>query len=213
MEAIRPITRVETAAVRPEHPGLVVALIAGSTGGKSWLAKQLTAAGVVAPVPSVTDRPPRTDEVDTSFDHTFVDGRTFDAISRRGEFVIQASLYGHRYGLPPIPAPAEPGLPSLVLLKDPVVEPFREIYPCSTVYHLESSDGHEKLEEIMTLRGQAVSDIIARQQTYQEELENGRRLADKVFVSPGHPQNILGDIQQAIAMEQAVHDITCEMMI
>jgi|GEM_PF-528671 len=191
------------------HPGFVVGLIAASACGKSWIASQLTEAGIVAPTPTKTDRPPRLGETDTPYDHTFVDTPTFDKHIREGRFAIYATLYGHRYSLPPIATPANPQQPSLVLLKDAVVAPFRGLYPCSKIYHVESLDGREKLEDRMYLRGQSPGDIADRVAKYTTENELGRELADRVFVSPGHPQAVLYDIWAALEQDLAEHDRVC----
>ncbi|HEX8226658.1 MAG TPA: hypothetical protein VF572_02205 [Candidatus Saccharimonadales bacterium] len=193
-----------------QDPGLVVALIAPSAVGKSWTALQLAAEGVVATAPSYTTRPPRPGETDTDYDHVFVDEPTFDAYSQAGGFAVQAELYGNRYGLPPLDplediGPLDP-LARLVLLKDTVVEDFRDVYPGARVYHIESEDSEARMEEIMLARGQDPADIEERRSEYQRELERGRALADQVFVSPGHPRHNLASIKAAIGRDRQAYD-------
>lgn len=187
-----------------EKEPIVVALIAASGGGKSFIARNLAEEGRVSPVASWTTRNPRPNESDTIYDHKFVSEPVFDEAKRNGSFVITCSLYGNDYGLPALTRPNN-GLPLMIAAKDCVIPDLRAAYPLTTVLHLESTDTPDQIAKHLLKRGQDKQDILERVARIEEENEAGRALADQVIEIEGHPGSVLNMVRQAVDLATHAH--------
>lgn len=79
-------------------PGRLVVLSGPSGVGKDTVLRELFRLDPLLRYSvSYTTRPPRPDERD-GVSYSFVDPETFAAMARRGEFLEDANVYGHRYG-------------------------------------------------------------------------------------------------------------------
>jgi guanylate kinase len=185
----------------PARNQLVIALIAPSGGGKSYMAKMLCEEGLTTPVATWTTRSPRPGETDTEYDHTFVDDEKFNRRKRDGEFIVHRTLYGNQYGLPHLTIPETPTRPVLVAAKDCVVKDLRQVYPNTRVFHLESTDPESVIRRSMQERGQSATDIEQRMVHYRFEIESGRALADYVIEVNGHPIGALSLLRDGILHE------------
>lgn len=82
----------------PSGPGQLVVLSGPSGVGKDTVLRELFRLDPTLRYSvSYTTRPPRADERD-GVSYSFVDADTFEAMARRGDFLEDANVYGHRYG-------------------------------------------------------------------------------------------------------------------
>lgn len=117
----------------------LLVLVGPSGAGKSTLARGLVGAGLVELHRTWTTRPPRPDEDAVLDDHVFVDGDSFAAAQAAGELVVVVELFGHRYGLPVLPA-APSGLPLLLLGRTPLLPLLGPLHPDPLVYAVTAGD-------------------------------------------------------------------------
>ena len=118
------------------HPGPVrplLVLVGPSGAGKSTLARGLVAAGLVDLHRTWTTRPAREGETAAGSDHVFVDGAAFAAAEAAGELVVVVELFGHRYGLPPLPI-NDDRRPSLLLGREQLLPLIASLHPDPIVY-------------------------------------------------------------------------------
>lgn len=93
-------------ALKIERRGLLLVLSSPSGAGKTTLARQLIEAdGAITMSVSVTTRAPRPGEVDGR-DYNFIDDKTFEQMSNRGELLEWARVFDHHYGTPRGPVEA-----------------------------------------------------------------------------------------------------------
>lgn len=179
----------------------IFVLIGASAVGKSATAEGLCEAGLTEATPTWTTRQPRPGELDTSYDHHFVSDDEFDRHSGSGGFMEERELYGARYGIPFLLAPAE-GTEPLMVLKPVFIPMFIRHYPAARIYLIEAS--RSIVPERMQARGQSREDIDRRMLVHDSETAEGRRLAHAVFNNDGPlDQTILSVATQIYSDRQA----------
>lgn len=191
--------------------GLQVALIAASGGGKTYVIKRLAAEGLARTLPTWTTRPPRPGESSSEYDHVFVAPETFETEKRLGGFAIAGRLYGHDYGLP-VQLSGSDDRPSVVALKASAIPAYRDLYPHTRVFQLETEEPIARIGEVMALRGQHPADIARRLEAYPAELAEGRALADETFSTPGHPAVIYDQVREALLAAADDHVSHCHAL-
>ncbi len=179
----------------------IFVLIGASAVGKSATAEGLCEAGLTEATPTWTTRQPRPGELDTSYDHHFVSDDEFDRHSGSGGFMEERELYGARYGIPFLLAPAE-GTEPLMVLKPVFIPMFIRHYPGSPDLSYRSFPFHSA----GTYAGprQSREDIDRRMLVHDSETAEGRRLAHAVFNNDGPlDQTILSVATQIYSDRQA----------
>jgi ribose 1,5-bisphosphokinase PhnN len=111
----------------------LLVLVGPSGAGKSTLARGLVAAGLVDLHRTWTTRPARDDETSERSDHVFVDPAAFSAAEAAGELLVVIELFGHRYGLPPLPTDDD-RRPSLLLGREQLLPLIASLHPDPLVY-------------------------------------------------------------------------------
>jgi guanylate kinase len=177
-------------------------VIIGPSGcGKSTLVRRLIEQGLIRTHPTWTTRPPRDDEdpADEQLEHRFVDDDRFTALDDDGFFLGTAQLFGlpHRYGLPRLEMRPD-GPVDAVVLRAPLVDELRSLVPELLVYQVESDLdlAARRIEE----RSVDDDEVRARTASNGHELDQGRRIADRVFTNDGD----IDDLEAAIVA--ALHE-------
>lgn len=204
-------THIPPYEITPNHPGLVVCLLAISAGGKTFVGKTLYAAGDINPQFTEVNRCQRSYESDTPYDHRFV---TSEDLARRyhlGRYILVHAEYGNLYGLPGFSEPALPDKPTLILGKPSVVPALREVVPCMAVYAIESRDSLTTLAKRMRSRGQTEEDIEIRVACARAEEKEARKVVDpeRLFIAEGHPKEVLPRIRAALCEDFERHEQSC----
>ena len=189
---------------KPLDPeALLFILIGASAVGKSALAEGLCEAGIVEATPTWTTRPPRQGERDTCYDHRFVSDEAFDRQTRKEGFIDQHALYGARYGVPFIAAPAN-GREALMVLKPQFMPVMIEHFPRARIYQVEATT--EVLPDRMRARGQSLEDIAARMGQHQAETEAARSFAHVIIDNNGPFELTLDQVQSRIRTDREAYD-------
>lgn len=169
----------------------VLCIIGPSGSGKSVVVQELSRLGIVSVSPTYTDRPKRANE--TELEHKFVSSEKFDQLASQNTFIETAQLFGlkYRYGLPPVAS--QKGKVSIVMLRAPLINRMRAIYPDIVVYQIEAPF------EIVTkrLKNRAEPNIGSRLTDYEKEVSLGRSIADRVFINDG----TISDLANKIAAD------------
>jgi guanylate kinase len=181
---------------------LVILLIGSSAVGKSSLAVKLYEAGVVEPQPTWATRQPRPGEIDTCYDHHFVNDEAFDTQSRKGGFLAEEPLYEARYAVPFLYKPPD-GQEALMVLKPVFIPKFKAYYPNTRVYQIEASP--EVLPGRMRTRGQSEAEIATRMKEYDKEVADARRFADAIFHNDGPLQETYRQVKAQIYLDRQTH--------
>jgi len=185
-----------------DSDALVFLFIGASAVGKSSLAIELCAAGLVEGQPTWATRKPRPDETVSSCDHRFVSSEQFDIQSRKGGFLAEEPLYKGRYGVPFLHEPA-PGLDVLMVLKPVFIPKFKAHYPNTRIYQIEASP--EVLPQRMRMRGQSEEEIATRMEVYEHETAAARRFADVIFSNDGPFEEAYNQVSAQICLDREAY--------
>ncbi len=133
--------------------------------------------GLVIITPTTTDRPRRDREVE--LEHKFVSSDEFDELVDKGLFIDTVQLFGlpFRYGLPPVKQ--SQGRIPLVMLRAPLINKMRAVYPDIVVYQIEAPA--DVVEQ--RLKNRSNSEKGTRLSDLDAELELGRKIADRFYIN------------------------------
>jgi ribose 1,5-bisphosphokinase PhnN len=182
---------------QPPRTRPVVVLVGPSAAGKTTVARALRAAGVVRVHPTWTTRPRRTDEPWLDLGHRFVTDDGFDWLERAGFFAATAHLPGldHRYGLPRI-VPSDGRAVDVVIARAAQVPLIAELVPSTVVLQLDVDD--DTLARRLAHRGLSDFEVAARLRAARAERDDGRRIADCLFVNFGDLDAVLHAISAVL---------------
>ena len=155
----------------------VLCIIGPSGAGKSAIVHELHHRGLVIITPTTTDRPRREGEIE--LEHKFVSKNEFDELVEKDSFIDTVQLFGlpFRYGLPPV-LQSERSI-SLVMLRAPLINKMRTVYPDIVVYQIEAPAEVVK----QRLKNRSNSEKSTRLSDLAAELELGRKIADRVYIN------------------------------
>jgi guanylate kinase len=167
----------------------LLAFIGPSGAGKSTIVRELHRRGVVVVTPSWTTRPSRSGE--DEIEHRFVSEKEFAELQRDGFFLEVVQMFGlpYRYGLPPVEQPVDGRIPA-VMVRASLLPLLGVHYPDHVVYQIEAAADTARAR--MRARGED-AEADARLAGFEQELDLGRGLADRVFDS-GTPINEIVDV-------------------
>jgi guanylate kinase len=174
----------------------VLAFLGPSGSGKSTVVRALHRRGLVEVTPSWTTRPRRSDELDGSVEHRFVDEEEFADRQRGGFFLEVVRMFGlpYAYGLPPVAPPADGRVPA-IMARAPLMPLVQRHFPGYVAYQIE--DDRERARARLERRGGEHGTRIG---DYEEERVLGRQVAHRVFVNTGSVDDLVEDV--AIALGQ-----------
>ncbi|TMK80897.1 MAG: hypothetical protein E6G46_08715 [Actinobacteria bacterium] len=173
----------------------LLVIIGPSGSGKSAAMRELQARGRIAVTPSWTTRPRRADESEATVEHRFVDDAEFDRLLNEGFFLQTISLFGHRYGMPPVEQPSGGVIPT-IMMRAPRLNLVDEHYPEHVVYQIEAPF-EEARARILAAGGIAEDDI--RVTGWKEERALGEQLADRVIKATGSGPRLIEIIERALS--------------
>ena len=184
----------------------VLVFVGPSGSGKSSVVRELHRRGVVAVTPSWTTRPRRPDEVGGSLEHRFVTEEEFAALEAAGFFLGTAALFGlpHRYGLPPVAAADGAAVPA-ILVRAPLLPLVGRHFPDRVVYQVE--DSAARVRERLAARGVSGPALGTRLTGYEQERDEGRRRADRVFVNAGTLADLVDEVAAAVAADFSLQEV------
>ena len=163
------------------NSGKVLVIIGPSGTGKSSVVGKLVDKGVVEITPSWTTRPPRHSESANNFEHQFVSKAEFKRKEEQGYFLDTVELFGlpYEYGMPKVNF--ETAKVPLIMLRAPLVSLLKKYYPDHIVYQIETP--YEEVKKRLETREFLGDKIGSRLDQFNEELDLGRQLADKIFIN------------------------------
>jgi ribose 1,5-bisphosphokinase PhnN len=178
------------------HPARRLLVVVGPSGaGKSTLVRELLRRRTIELTPSWTTRSPRRDEAVGVPEHVFVSDAEFDARRHAGFFLETVSLFGARYGLPPVPEPAGGRVPAL-MLRAPVLPLLFRRYPNSVVYQVEGD--YAGAPAVLTERAVAAA---SRRDGRAAETAAGRRVATRVFHNDTTVADLVAAVEAGMALD------------
>jgi guanylate kinase len=172
----------------------LLVIIGPSGSGKSRAMRELQRRGLIAVTPSWTTRPQRADESRETVEHRFVDDGEFDRLEGEGFFLEVISLFGYRYGLPPVEQPSAGVIPT-IMMRAPRLNLVDKHYPDHIVYQIEAP--FEDARARVLAAGQIPEDDI-RLSGWGEERALGEQLADRVIRFSGSVSDLIKDLQRAL---------------
>lgn len=180
--------RIDT--IGPED--LLIVLIGASAVGKSTIARHLCVEQLATGTPTTTDRPPRTGELSTEYDHRFVSSEAFDVAEANGLFIAIHGLYGARYGMP-LPRKPQPGRVALMVLKPVFMPTVIATVPQTRVYQIEAPE--DLVRKRMVARGQSDADIERRMAEHATEATEALDFSDYIFNNDGMIEKTLDQVK------------------
>lgn len=174
-----------------------IAVFIGPSGvGKTALVAELIHRGVVTLTPSWTTRPRRRHEEGQTLDHVFIDEAGFAQHEAQGLFMATTQPFGlpYRYGLPH--PRHEEGSVAAVILRASLLDELARHCPEMVVIQIEADrtrvDAH--------LRDRETQGAARRQESHDQEIALGRRMADHIITNDGELHEA---VTKAIAILQA----------
>lgn len=180
----------------------LVVIIGPSGCGKSGVVAALHRRGLVQVHPTWTTRSPRPAEMAGCLEHRFVTEAAFDDLVRQRFFQGTARPFGlpYCYGLPQI-VRRSAGPADLAILRAASADHWASALQPAIVYQLE--DAPERLQRRLLQRGGDPADIAARLKDNALEVEEGRRLADRIFVNDSTLDALVHQVAQALWIDLA----------
>lgn len=174
----------------------IIGIIGPSGCGKSTLVHELVDRGSVTLTPTYTDRPARPGE--RAIEHVFVSVHELNNLIEQNMFleVVTPFSLPYRYGLPRI-IPRSSDSINLVMIRANFVGLLKKHYPESRIFQIERP------------KQLAVAELLKRNDDYHgtrleqfdEEISQGRKLADKVFLNDGSVSKLVKQIENSINNE------------
>lgn len=179
----------------------VLAVLGPSASGKSTVVRELHRRGVIQVTPSWTTRPRRSDELDGSVEHRFVDDEEFTARQDAGHFLEVVQMFGlpYRYGLPAVGQPADGRVPA-IMVRAPLMPLVIRHFPDHVAYQIE--DGYQRARERMRHRA---GELGTRLDGFEEECRLGRQAAHRIFVNRGSAGDLVDAVADAVDRDFAAH--------
>lgn len=173
----------------------VLVVIGPSGVGKSTLFSRLRQEGVVRVVHTWTTRKSRYYEDPVNADHVFTDEVEFTARERAGFFLDTVQLFGleARYGLPREVLECDGDSIRAVMLRAMLLQRLPRDFPAHIVYQVEAP--RARVEAHLQARVERDGDIGSRLANFEDELQLGRRLADRIVDNSGPPDEVLAQLR------------------
>jgi guanylate kinase len=171
-----------------------IAVFIGPSGvGKSAVVTELIRQGIVTLTPSWTTRPRRAHEDGKALDHVFVDEAGFVQHETKGGFMATTQPFGlpYRYGLP-YPRPCDGTVPA-VILRASLLDELAKHCPNMVVIQIEADRSRVEAH----LRDREAQGAAKRQESHDQEVALGRRMADQIIANDG-------DIHEAVVKATAL---------
>ncbi len=176
----------------------VLGIIGPSGSGKSSVVHILNRRGLIDITPTWTTRPPRHNELEEGIEHRFVSEDRYDELEREDYFINTEVLFGlpYRYGMPRILVPSPDKAPT-VMLRVMVLDKMDRFYPNNLIYQIE--DRLPEIERRLREREAKGENTGTRIQQYRQELEAGRKKANRVFTNTRTLEKLADEVAAAIA--------------
>lgn len=174
--------------------------IGPSASGKSSVARALHRGGVIAVTPSWTTRPRRRDEARGSIEHRFVTEHEFDRLEGAGFFLATVEMFGlpYRYGLPAVEAAADGAVPA-IMVRARLLPLVAHHFPDRVVYQVE--DSADRAAERLAARGLTGGELGTRLAGHDQERDEGRDHACRVFFNGGSLESLVDEVAGAVAAD------------
>lgn len=184
----------QTNFLGPDQKLLVI--IGPSGSGKSQLLRTLAEQDVLELTPSWTTRPRRTKDEET-LDHVFVSEHEFRELQDRNFFLETVTLFNMPfvYGLPRVAHTHETAVPTIILRSMILPLVYRH-YNSVIVYQIEAPK--TTAEERIRTRGGTDTDAQKRLAIYDQELQQGRKIADRIFVNDKNLHDLVKAVTRAL---------------
>lgn len=186
----------------------ILVVIGPSGVGKSTLFAQLRQEGAIRLVPTWTTRKPRHYEDPANADHVFVDEEEFAARERDGFFLETVQLFGleARYGLPRAVLDDDGKSIRTLMLRAMLLERIARYFPVHIVYQVEAP--RERVEAHLRARMARDGDIGSRLANFEDELQSGRRLANRIIDNGDAPERAQAQLRAWLREDFARGDDT-----
>lgn len=173
----------------------ILVVIGPSGVGKSTLFAPLRREGAVRLVPTWTTRKPRHYEDPADSDHVFVDEDEFAARERDGFFLETVRLFGleARYGLPRAVLDDDGRSIRALMLRAMLLERIARYFPVHIVYQVEAP--RARVEAHLRARLERDGDIGSRLANFEDELHQGRRMANRIIDNSGPPERVQAQLR------------------
>ena len=160
----------------------LLVFIGPSGVGKSTLVQKLAESRLVQLTPTWTTRPPRVNE-ENLFEHVFCSQQMFTAKKTAGEFVGYSKPFGlpYEYGLPRVSVTNSYEIPA-VMLRSFLVAELKQSYKNCIIYAFEIDKKTVKNRLQQRHKHQANQPIGDRLKLYNQEISQGRLMADRIFI-------------------------------
>ncbi len=175
----------------------LLVIIGPSAVGKTSVVKELQDREKVIVTPSWTTRPARKDETKRTIEHKFVTQDVFNIKKAKGYFLESVQLFKlpYWYGLPKILNPINKIIP-VIMLRINLLTLLDKHYPNYIVYQIE--DDFSKIKDRLNNRKKYGQEIGTRIDDYQYEINEGRKVAKRVFKNTTTVNKLADEIDKAL---------------